>query len=112
MAYEDLDPDDAGPIRWSVSVRADGDREITLAEIVELADAVAEHGGIASGMGTTSYGAQVLVVADGPRRAAELASAVLTEAAARAGLPDWPVADVHVMSEEMDIAEDDEPVVF
>jgi len=112
MAYEDMEPETTGPIRWSVSLRADGDREMSLEEIVELADAVAAHGGIASGMGTTSYGAQVLVTADGPRRAAELASALFTEAAAKAGLPAWPIADVHVMSEEMDIAEDDEPVIF
>jgi hypothetical protein len=91
-------------VRWSVSVRADGDREMGIEEITELADAVAEHGGVAAGIGAPSYGVQVVVEADGPRQAADRASALLTAAAARAGLPAWPVADVHVVSEEMDAA--------
>ena len=45
-------------MRWSVSLVAEGDRVITHEEIVELADAVAASRGIASGIGTTSYGAQ------------------------------------------------------
>lgn len=89
-------------MRWSVSLRADGDREMSLEEIVELADAVAGHSGIASGMGTASYGAQVIVEADGPRRASELAVALFQRAAATAGLPAWPVADLRVVSEEQD----------
>ena len=47
----------------SVSLVADGDREMTIEEIVELADAVAACNGIASGIGTTSYGAQLVVEA-------------------------------------------------
>ena len=50
-------------MRWSVSVVADGDREMSIDEIVELADAVASCNGIASGIGTTSYGAQLVVEA-------------------------------------------------
>jgi hypothetical protein len=95
-------------MRWSVSLRADGDREVSLAEIVELADAVAAHDGIASGMGTTSYGAQLVVEADGPRRASELATTLFHQAATTAGLPAWPVADLHVISEEQDDQEDEE----
>jgi hypothetical protein len=94
-------------MRWSVSLRADGDRAMSLEEIVELADAVAVHGGIASGMGTTSYGAQLVVEADGPRRASELATALFHQAATTAGLPAWPVADLRAVSEEQD-AEDEE----
>ena len=45
-------------------VVAEGDRVMTREEIVELADAVAPHGGIASGIGTTRYGAQLVVDAD------------------------------------------------
>jgi hypothetical protein len=93
-------------MQWSVSVRADGDREMTLAQITELADAVAEHSGIASGIGAHAFGAQLIVEADGPRAAAERGSAVFLAAAARAGLPPWPVSDVHVVSEEMDAADD------
>lgn len=51
-------------MKFSVSLVAHGDREMTLDEIVELADAVAPLNGIASGMGTTSYGAQIMVEAD------------------------------------------------
>ena len=40
---------------------AEGDRVLTREEIVELADAVAGSSGIASGIGTTSYGAQLVV---------------------------------------------------
>ena len=50
-------------MKFSVSLVADGDREMTIDEIVELADAVAPHGGIASGIGSTSYGAQIVVEA-------------------------------------------------
>ena len=48
-------------MRWSVSVVAEGDRVLSHEEIVELADAVATSNGIASGIGTTSYGAQLVV---------------------------------------------------
>ena len=40
-------------MRWSVGLEAEGDRVLTHAEIVELADAVAPSSGIASGIGTT-----------------------------------------------------------
>ena len=50
-------------MRWSVSLVADGDRVVTHDEIVELADAVAASNGIASGIGTASYGAEVVVEA-------------------------------------------------
>ncbi|MBL6925128.1 MAG: hypothetical protein ISR42_07060 [Acidimicrobiia bacterium] len=47
-------------MRWSVSLHAEGDRILSLEEIIALADAVAPMGGIASGMGTMTYGAQVV----------------------------------------------------
>lgn len=96
--------------RWSVSVRADGDREMSVEEITGLADAVAAHDGVAAGIGAASYGAQLVVSADGPREAAVRASALFLAAAARAGLPPWPVADVRVVSEEMDGAPEDDEV--
>ena len=43
-------------MKFSVSILAEGDREIELSEVVELADAVAHLGGIASGAGSASYG--------------------------------------------------------
>jgi hypothetical protein len=65
---------------------------------------VAAWGGIASGIGTTRYGAQLLVDAQDRQSAVELATAEFTRAAAQAGLPPWPIADVGVISEA-----DDEP---
>lgn len=94
-------------MRWSVIVVADGDREMTREEIVELADAVASSGGIASGIGDTRYGAQLIVEADDSDAAVDLAMAEFTAAAARAGLPPWPVARAEAMSEDDDFA--DEP---
>jgi hypothetical protein len=59
-------------------------------EIVELADAVALYEGIASGIGTTSYSAQIVIEAPTSDEAVELAREVFEAAAARAGLPPWP----------------------
>jgi hypothetical protein len=89
-------------VKWSVTLEADGDRVMTREEIVELADAVAAHGGIASGIGTTRYGAQLSVEAESREAAVERASAAFTDAAAKAGLPPWPIADVGVIGEDDD----------
>ena len=87
-------------IRWSVTVVAEGDRVVTREEVVELADAVAPLSGIASGIGTASYGAQIVVHADSPDEAVEHATRELVDAAARAGLPPWPVSRAEVMGED------------
>jgi hypothetical protein len=87
---------------WSVAVVAEGDRPVEREEVVELADAVAASGGIASGIGTTSYGAQLVVEADTSAEAVALASQEFVAAAARAGLPPWPISSTHAISEEED----------
>ena len=87
-------------MRWSVSLKAEGDRVIELDEVVELADAVAASEGIASGMGTYGYGVQVVVEADNSERAVELAMAVLAGAIEKSGLPSWPVVSVETIAEE------------
>ena len=87
-------------MRWIVALQAEGDREIRLEEVVELADAVAAHEGVASGMGTQSYGAQVVVEAESSELAVERAMAVFSQAVAEAGLPDWPVVNVETEGEE------------
>jgi hypothetical protein len=92
-------------MRWSVSVVAEGDRVVTHDEVVELADAVASSDGIASGIGTTSYGAQLVVEASTAEEAVERAVARFAEAAAIAGLPPWPVARAHVEGEDDDAEE-------
>jgi hypothetical protein len=89
-------------VRWSVTVVAEGDRVLTREEVVELADAVALHQGIASGIGTTTYGAQLVIEAATEEAAVEAAVAALEDAARRAGLPDWPVARAEVISEDDD----------
>ncbi len=90
-------------IRWSVSLTAEGDRVIELDEVVELADAVAAAGGIASGMGTHSYGAQIVVEAASSDEAVDLAMALFTAAAERAGLPPWPVTRAETVADEDDL---------
>jgi hypothetical protein len=90
-------------MKYSVSIVAEGDREIELAEVVELADAVAHMGGIASGAGSTSYGAQILVEAPDSDQAVDLAIPLFVEAARRAGLPDWPVTRAETISEDDDM---------
>lgn len=87
-------------MRWSVSLVAEGDRVIVLDEVVELADAVAAHDGIATGMGTMSYGVQMVVDADTSEQAVEMAMPIFTEAVSRAGLPPWPVVSVETIGDE------------
>ncbi len=92
-------------MRWSISVRADGDRPLEREEIVELADAVAPLGGIASGIGSMSYSAQMVIEASTPDEAVERAIELFTRAAERAGLPPWPVAWAESVSEEEELEE-------
>lgn len=82
---------------------AEGDRVIELAEVVELADAVATSDGIATGMGTHSYGAQLVVEADTSDQAVDRAMAVFTAAAAKAGLPPWPITMAETIADEEDL---------
>lgn len=74
-------------------------------EIVELADAVACHEGIASGIGTMSYSAQLVIEAETSDEAVDMAIELFTEAAATAGLPSWPVAWAESVSDEEELAE-------
>jgi hypothetical protein len=87
-------------MRWSVGLEADIGRALTRDEIVELADAVARHGGVASGIGTTRYGARLVVEADDRDAAVARATSAFTAAAATAGLPAVPVTHVEAVSED------------
>jgi hypothetical protein len=89
-------------MKWSVTVVAEGDQVMSREQIVELADAVAASGGIASGIGTNRYGAQLVVEADTAEKAIELGRAEFTRAAERAGLPAWPIVDADAISEAED----------
>jgi len=87
-------------VRWSVGIEAEGDRVFTREEIVELADAVAESSGVATGIGTSRYGAQLLVTADSREDAVAAATELFTAAARTAGLPAAPIVRAEAISEE------------
>jgi len=86
-------------VRWSVGLGAEGDRVFTREEIVELADAVAASDGIASGIGTSRYGARLIVVADSREDAIAAATEVFVAAARTAGLPAAPIVETEAISE-------------
>ena len=69
-----------------MGIEAEGDQVLTREQVVELADAVAASGGIATGIGTNRYGAQLIVEAAGREEAIEKA----TEEFWRAGAEGWP----------------------
>jgi hypothetical protein len=92
-------------MNYSVSIVAEGDREVTLEEVVELADAVASLNGVASGAGSFSYGAQIVVDAANSDDAVDLAIPLFIDAARRAGLPEWPVTRAETISEIDDLEE-------
>ena len=87
-------------MRWSVGIEAEGDRVLTREEVVELADAVAASGGIASGIGASRYVARLIVEADSRGAAIEKATGEFTRAAAQAGLPAGPVVRTEAISED------------
>ena len=89
-------------MRWSVGVSCDGDEVMTHEQILELADAVAVHGGVASGIGQKRYGAQMIVDADNRTLAEVRAKQAFTDAAREAGLPEWPISSCEALSEEED----------
>ena len=86
-------------MRWSVGIEADIGRPATREEVVELADAVAVSNGIATGIGTSHYGAQLIVEAASRDEAIEQATEQFRLAAARAGLPAAPVTRTDAISE-------------
>lgn len=96
-------------IRWSVGIEAEGDRVMELEEVVELADAVAPAGGIASGIGTNRYGAQLVVEAETREKALERGRAGFDAAVKKAGLPAFPVVRAEAVSEDEDYDADFEP---
>ena len=92
-------------MRFSVSIQAEGDREVTLEEVVDLADAIATLDGIASGYGTMGYGAQIVVEADISDIAAEIALEKFAQAVAKTSLPEWPITNVETLAEDDDLGD-------
>ena len=96
-------------VKWSVGIETEGDRVLTREEVVELADAVAASSGIATGIGTNRYGAQLLVDAGTRDEAVEKATAEFTRAVAQAGLPVYQIVRIEVTGENEEPGEDEEP---
>ena len=89
-------------MRWSVGIEAEGDQVLSREQVVELADAVAASDGIATGIGSNRYGAQLVVDAPSREQAIEKATAKFVRAAATAGLDPAPVVRAEAISEEED----------
>ncbi|HTW02980.1 MAG TPA: hypothetical protein VMF87_21930 [Streptosporangiaceae bacterium] len=89
-------------MRWSVGLEAEGGRVLSREEVVELADAVAACNGIATGIGTTRYGARLVVDAVTREEAIAKATEVFAAAASAAGLPAAPVVRSEAISEDED----------
>ncbi len=92
-------------MRYSISLYAEGDREVSLEEVVELADAVAALEGIASGYGTMGYGAQIVVEADNSDAAVDIALEKFSAAVSQTSLPEWPVVRAESIGEDDDFAD-------
>ena len=89
-------------MRWSVGIEAEGDQVLTREQVVELADAVAATGGIATGIGTNRYGAQLIVDADSREEAIEKATEEFWRAVRKARLRPGPVVRTEAISEDED----------
>ena len=95
-------------MRWSVGIEAEAGRVLTREQVVELADAVAASSGVASGIGTSRYGARLIVQADSRDEAVARATEEFAAAAAKVGLPPGSVVRIEAVNEDED-AEDTEP---
>ena len=91
-------------MRWSVGIEVEGDRVLSREEVVELADAVAATDGIATGIGTNRYGAQVIVEAESCEDAIEKATEEFWRAVRKARLRPGAVVRTEAVSEDEDAA--------
>jgi hypothetical protein len=91
-------------VRWSVGIEVQGSRVLTREQVVELADAVAPNDGIASGIGSTRYGARLVVDADSHEEAIEKATEEFWRAVRKARLWPGPVVVTEAVSEDEDAA--------
>ena len=91
-------------MRWSVGIEVESGQVLTREEVVELADAVAPSDGIATGIGSTRYGARLVVEADGREEAIEKATEEFWRAVRKARLWPGPVVMTEAVSEDEDAA--------
>ena len=89
-------------VRWSVGIEAEGDEVLTREQVVDLADAVAATGGIATGIGTSRYGAQLIVEAASREEAIEKATEEFWRAVRKARLRRAPMVRTEAVSEDED----------
>ena len=89
-------------MRWSVGIEAEGDEVLTREQVVDLADAVAATGGIATGIGTSRYGAQLIVEAESREDAIEKATEEFWRAVRKARLRPAPSVRTEAVSEDED----------
>ena len=86
-------------MQYSISIYVEGDEEITLEQVVALADAVAKHNGIASGAGAMGYGVQIAVEAEDELQARQKAIELFNSAVIESDLPVWPIVEIESVSE-------------
>jgi len=89
-------------VRWSVGIQAEAGRVLSREEVVELADAVAAYDGIATGIGSNRYGAQLVVQADSRDEAIEKGKQRFALAADQARMPEGPIVRAEAISEDED----------
>ncbi len=82
-----------------MGIKAETDRVLSREEVVELADAVAEYDGIATGIGSNVYGAQLIVQADSREEAIDAARERFARAVSIARLPEGPIVGADAISE-------------
>ena len=75
---------------------------LTREQVVDLADAVAPSGGIATGIGTTRYGARLIVEAGSREEAIEKATGEFWRAVRKARLRRAPLVRTEAISEDED----------
>ena len=91
-------------MRWSVGIEAEGDEVLTREQVVDLADAVAATDGIATGIGTTRYGARLIVEAASREEAIEKATEEFWRAVRKARLRPAPLVRTEAISEDEEAA--------
>jgi hypothetical protein len=97
-------PERSAPVRWSVGLEVEGEDVLTREQVVELADAVAAADGIATGIGTTRYGAQLVVEAGSREEAIQRATEEFWRAVRKARLRPAPIVRAEAVSEDEDTA--------
>ena len=85
-----------------MGIQAEAGRTLSREEVVELADAVAACDGIATGIGSSRYGAQLVVEADSREEAIQKATSQFARAVEAARLPDGPIVRTEAISEDED----------